>query len=182
MKFVENFFEDALWGSRYIVLLAVVASLFSAFAMFYMATVDAFYMIAHLGEYASPALDVVSRNSLRGASITHVVEVVDGYLLATVLLIFALGLYELFISKIDRAEHSEVSSNVLLITSLDDLKSRLAKVILMILIVKYFEYVVGMKFTTPLDILYLAAGISLIGLALYLSHAADHSTADAEKH
>ncbi len=173
MKAVEKFFEGILWESRFSVLFAVVASLFSSLAVFYMATIDAYYMISHLGEYASPALDAVARNALRSATITHVVEIVDGYLLATVLLIFSLGLYELFISKIDQAEKSETSSNVLLITSLDDLKGRLAKVILMILIVKFFEHAISMTFKSPLDLLYLAAGISLLGLALYLSHAAD---------
>jgi uncharacterized membrane protein YqhA len=174
MKSLEIFFEGVLWESRFAVLFAVIASLFSSFSVFYMATVDAYYMMSHLGEYASPALDAAARNSLRGATITHVVEIIDGYLLATVLLIFSLGLYELFISKIDKAEQSEASSNVLLITSLDDLKARLAKVILMILIVKFFEHAINMVFKTPLDLLYLAAGISLLGLALYLSHAAEH--------
>ena len=175
MKSLESFFESVLWESRFAVLFAVVASLFSSLAVFYMATIDAYYMISHLGEYASPALDAASRNALRSATITHVVEIVDGYLLATVLLIFALGLYELFISKIDRAEGAETSSNVLLIHSLDDLKSRLAKVILMILIVKFFEHAIGMTFERPLDLVYLGGGIALIGLALYLSHAADSS-------
>lgn len=177
MKAVENFFEGVLWESRLAVLFAVVASLFSSFAVFYMATVDAIYMISHLGEYASPALDTLSRNELRSATITHVVEIVDGYLLATVLLIFSLGLYELFISKIEKAEKSEKASNVMLITSLDDLKGRLAKVILMILIVKFFEHAIGMSFSSPLDLLYLAAGICLLGLALYLSHAGEHAPA-----
>ena len=177
MKALERFFEGVLWKSRFSVLFGVVASHFSSLAVFYMATVDAYYMISHLGEYASPELDVVARNTLRSATITHVVEIVDGYLLATVLLIFSLGLYELFISKIDQAEKSETSSNVLLITSLDDLKARLAKVILMILIVKFFEHAISMVFATPLDLLYLAAGISLLGLALYLSHAADDKQA-----
>ncbi len=174
MKSVERFFEGVLWESRFAVLFAVVASLFSSLAVFYMATIDAYYMISHLGEYASPALDAVERNALRSATITHVVEIVDGYLLATVLLIFSLGLYELFISKIEQAEQSETSSNVMLITSLDDLKARLAKVILMILIVKFFEHAIGMSFKSPLDLLYLAGGISLLGLALYLSHAGEH--------
>jgi len=84
-----------------------------------------------------------------------------------------LGLYELFISKIDAAEGDQNSSNILLIKSLDDLKARLAKVILMILIVKFFEYTVSMEFSTPLDLLYMAGGIALIGLSLYLSHAGD---------
>ena len=173
MKKIEATFEGLLWNSRYIVLLAVVASIACAIAIFYMATVDAFYLIAHLLGYATPSLEAEARNALRGDSIAHVVEVVDGYLLATVLLIFALGLYELFISKIDQAEQSETSSNVLLIHSLDDLKTRLAKVILMILIVKFFEHVIGMPFDSPLDMLYLAISIAFIGLALYLTHASE---------
>lgn len=182
MRSLERFFEWVLWESRFAVLFAVVASLFSSLAVFYMATVDAYYMISHLGEYASPALDAVTRNALRSTTITHVVEIVDGYLLATVLLIFSLGLYELFISKIDQAEESETSSNVLLITSLDDLKARLAKVILMILIVKFFEHAIRMEFQSPLDLLYLAGGISLLGLALYLSHVGEHKPEAKKDH
>ena len=121
---LEKFFEGLLWDSRFVVLVAVIASLLASFSMFYFATVDAYYMISHLLEYASPALDVEHRNALRSETITHVVEIVDGYLLATVMLIFGLGLYELFISKIDKAEESEGASNVLLFHSLDDLRAR----------------------------------------------------------
>lgn len=170
---LEHVFESALWNSRFIVLFAVVASLLTSIAMFYIATVDAWYMLAHLLEYASPSLDAAARSTLRGETVTHVVEIVDGYLLATVLLIFALGLYELFISKIDVASFSKTASNVLIINSLDDLKGRLAKVIMMILIVRFFEYAIGMHIETALNLLYLAAGIALIGLALYLSHESD---------
>lgn len=169
MSKLESGFEGFLWKSRLIVIAAVIISLVSSLAMFYMATVDAIYMIVHLLEY--PTLSDDARFALRSTTITHVVELIDGYLLATVLLIFALGLYELFISKIDDAESAENASQVLLIQSLDDLKARLAKVILMILIVKYFEFALSMNFETPMDLLEFAAGIALIGLALYLSHA-----------
>ena len=166
-------FEGALWNSRLVVLAAVIASMFAGFAMFYMATIDAWVMISHLGEYASSTLDTEARNALRGETVTHVVEIVDGYLLGTVLLIFALGLYELFISTIEAAKGDKVSGNVLVINSLDDLKNRLAKVILMIPIVKFFEHAIGMAFETPDSLLYLAGGIALIGLALYLTHASE---------
>lgn len=141
--------------------------------MFYIATVDAVYMLMHLVDYASPSLDAGVRKDLRSETITHVVEIVDGYLLATIMLIFALGLYELFISRIEIAEGSETASNVLLINNLDDLKTRLGKVILMILIVKFFEHAIGMEFKESKDLLYLSAGIALVGLAMYLSHAAE---------
>jgi len=170
MKNLERLFEGALWESRFVVLFAVVASLATAIVMFFMATVDAWFLVLHTLEYASSDLVGEARVAFRSAAVTHVVEIVDGYLLGTVLLIFALGLYELFISRIDKAEKSETASRVLIIHSLDDLKGRLAKVILMILIVKYFEHAVSMDFASPMDLLYLAGGIALIGLALYLTH------------
>ncbi|MCU7890255.1 MAG: YqhA family protein [Candidatus Thiodiazotropha sp. (ex Ustalcina ferruginea)] len=173
---MEKIFEQILWNSRLVVLAAVIASMAAAIAMFYMASVDAVYMISHLGDYASPSLSAAERVDLRSTTVTHVVEIVDGYLLATVLLIFSLGLYELFVSKIDHAEGSESASNVLMITSLDDLKSRLAKVVMMILVVRYFEFALGMDFTTPMDLLQFAAGIALLGIALYFSHMADKGT------
>ena len=154
---------------------AVLTSLVSSLAMFYMATVDSIYMIGHLAEYQS--LYGAARIMLRSSTITHVVELIDGYLLATVLLIFALGLYELFISKIDEAEAAENANSVLMIKSLDDLKARLGKVILMILIVKFFEYAMAMHFATPLNLLMLSGGIALMGLSLYLSHAGEHQNA-----
>jgi len=168
---MERIFEGFLWKSRLVVLAAVIISLVSSLAMFYMATIDSVFMISHLIEY--PTLETAARLELRSDTITHVVELIDGYLLAIVLLIFALGLYELFISKIDQAEDSDNASQVLVIHSLDDLKARLSKVIVMILIVKYFEHALEMRFETPLDLLIFSGGIALVGLALYLTHAAD---------
>ncbi len=171
MKMIERLFEKFLWNSRLLVIAAVIASLAAAVAMMYMATIDAWQMITHLHEYS--ALSGEAKEMFRTNMITHVVEIIDGYLLATVLIIFSLGLYELFISKIDDAEHLATASKILVIHSLDDLKNRLAKVVLMILIVKFFEYSNEMAFNTALDLLYLAGGIAFLGLALYLSHAAE---------
>lgn len=174
MKKLETGFENVLWSSRFIVLTAVIASLLSSVALFYMTSVDAFYMLKHLLDYASPTLSEATRGEIHNSTVTHIVEIVDGYLLAAVLLIFGLGLYELFISKIDPATSDATSSNILLIRSLDDLKNRLAKVIMMILIVNFFQHVIRKEFATALDLLYLAGGIALIGLALYLTHKGEH--------
>tara|TARA_R110002049_G_scaffold306335_1_gene504647 strand:- start:280 stop:798 length:519 start_codon:yes stop_codon:yes gene_type:complete len=171
---IEKVFETMLWNSRFVVVIAVIVSLITAFAMFYMASVDAFYLVSHLGDYISPDLMGEARKDFRAETVTHVVEVIDGYLLATVLLIFSLGLYELFISKIEQAEDAETSSSVLAINSLDDLKTRLGRVIIMILIVNFFEHAISMDFHGPLELLALAGGIALIGVTLYLTHAEEH--------
>lgn len=170
---IEKLFETALWNSRFIVIIAVLVSLITAFSMFYMASIDAYYLVSHLGEYASADLVGEARKQFRAETVTHVVEVIDGYLLATVLLMFSLGLYELFISKIEQAESSETPS-VLAIHSLDDLKTRLGRVILMILIVNFFEHAISMEFHGALELLALSGGIALIGLTLYLTHVEEH--------
>lgn len=177
MKFLEGLFEGSLWNSRFVILFAVIGSLIAGFVIFYMATVDVYYLFQHALHYADSSLTDEARKALHDSTVSHIVEVVDGYLLATVMLIFSLGLYELFISDIDQAHGSKASSKILVINNLDDLKSRLAKVILMIMIVTLFEEALHMKLETPLDLVYLGASITLIALALYFSHAAEHGAA-----
>lgn len=174
MKFIEALFEGSLWNSRFVILTAVVGSLVAGFVIFYMATVDVYFLFQHALHYADASLTEEARKALHDSTVSHIVEVVDGYLLATVMLIFSLGLYELFISDIDQAHGSKASSKILVINNLDDLKARLAKVILMIMIVTLFEEALHMKLQTPLDLVYLGASITLIALALYFSHAGDH--------
>lgn len=173
MKFIESFFEGSMWNSRFVIIFAVIGSLLAGFAIFYVATVDVVYLVQHALHYASSDLTDEARKAVHDSTVSHIVEVVDGYLLGTVMLIFALGLYELFISDIDQAHGTKASSKILVINNLDDLKSRLAKVILMIMIVTLFEESLHMKLSAPIDLLYLGGSIALVGLALYLTHAAE---------
>ncbi|BBN60376.1 YqhA family protein [Hydrogenovibrio marinus] len=166
----EDWFESFLWNSRFIVLFAVIASLLMAFGIFYVTSIDVYYTLSHLSHYAQ--MDDIARADLKAKTVAHVVGSVDGFLLGTIMLIFSLGLYELFISKIDAAEGNKSSSKILMIHSLDDLKDKLAKVILMILVVMFFEQALFLKPTAPLELLYYALAIMLVALALYLSHKA----------
>jgi len=166
----ERYFEGMLWNSRFIVILAVIASLIMAIGMFYVTAVDVYYTIAHLGHYHE--LADAERAELKALTVAHIVASVDGFLLGTVMLIFSLGLYELFISPIDAAEGKNAASKILMIKSLDDLKDKLAKVILMILIVMFFEQAIFLKPSGPLELLYYALAIMLVAAALYLSHKA----------
>ena len=57
-----------------------------------------------------------------------------------------------------------------MISNLDDLKNRLAKVIIMIMIVTLFEHALKMTMGTTADLLNFGGSIALIGLALFLMH------------
>ena len=54
LKLIELFFEKTLWSGRFVVVVAVVASMAAATAIFYMATVDVVYLVGHMLHYADP--------------------------------------------------------------------------------------------------------------------------------
>ncbi len=89
-----------------------------------------------------------------------------------ILVIFSMGIYELFINKMDPVDKQlDSRPSWLQIDSIDDLKSSLGKVILMILIVSFFEHTLTIEFHDIKDLLLLGVGILLISVALYLTHA-----------
>ncbi len=178
MKTLERFLEGALWNSRLLALIAVVASLAIAIALFYVTSLGVFDLLVQVVHFGGLAGD--DRTKEHTAIIVHVAGLVDGYLFAAIMIIFSFGLYELFVSRIDAAERSEFAPRLLLIRSIDDLKSRLAKVVFLILVVRYFEYALQSAVTTPLDLLYLAIGIALIALSLYLTNRGDHGSPDTD--
>ena len=168
MRRLERFFEGFLWNSRFITIFAVIASLIASLAMFYVAGLDIAETLRSVAAYATVGHDPQTRDVLRGDIIAGVAEFVEGFLFALVLLIFALGIYELFISDIEITDRA-ASKRVFRVDSLDDLKDKLARVIFLILIVRYFEYALDLPVKSSLDLLYLAVGILLIGVALYLT-------------
>lgn len=163
---VESVFETFLFNSRLIVILAVLGSLTASVLMFVRGAI----LIAHSAAefFRHPTAGHEGGEELSIALISSI----DNFLFATVLLIFAMGIYELFISKIDPASRTaESRPNWLQIHSLDDLKGAVGKVILMILIVRLFETAVKMKYERPLDLLFLGIAVLFVAAALYLQHA-----------
>ena len=90
------------------------------------------------------------------------------FLISSILVVVAFGLYELFVGKINPAERSEVASRLLKIETLEELKERIAKLLAVILAVEFFQRALGLTYHNALDILYLAAAILLVSGALYL--------------
>ncbi len=167
---MEHIFETTLWQARWAVLPAVFCSGIASMMIFYITALDAYHVMAMLTNYAFID-DATAREALRADAVGHIVQVVDGFLLAIVLMIFTFGIYELYVSKIDVAYGAESAQHMLSITSLDDLKSRLGKVILMVMIVKFFELAIAMEYSDVWDLIYFAVGILLISLSLFVTEA-----------
>lgn len=167
LKKLESIFEWLLWESRFFIILAVIASIASALLLVVLGTYDILLLLKEVFHAFS---DSELYEEFHKTAVTHIIGAIDFYLIATVLIIFGVGLYELFISKIDYAEKDTKSSKILVIHTLDQLKEKLAKVIIMVLIVTFFKHALNIKYESVLNILYLGAGILLVALALYFIH------------
>ena len=134
--------KHILERSKYIALIGVAALLLAAVAAFVWGTLK--------------TADVISLiwNSLgKDKAITvELIEIVDSFLIATALLIFAASLYELFIAKLDLPEW-------MLAHNLYELKTKLSSMIVLVMGVKFLEKLLDAK--DP-------AGLMQIGIATAL--------------
>ncbi|GHV06362.1 membrane protein [Campylobacterota bacterium] len=168
---IERIFEGFLVRSRFLVIFSVIFSLIGATVLFIVASVDIAKVCGVTYQYYVHHADV----DLHTDGVALIIGAVDMYLIAVVMLIFSFGLYELFISRIDELEMTELKDGgILTITSLDQLKDKLAKVIVMVLIVSFFQRVLHMTYNSPLEMLYLALSILALGLGLHFLNKGGH--------
>ncbi|MCA9398536.1 MAG: YqhA family protein [Candidatus Omnitrophica bacterium] len=156
---IETLFEAALWKSRGIIILAVVFSIISSFALFVAGSCK--IGLSVVKTFAHPE-QIDNYNYL----LINIIGAVDLYLIGMVLMIFGFGIYELFISKLDIA-HEDSELNILEVQSLDDLKNRLLKVIVMAMVVHFFKVILEIHPTNSLEMLFLGGAIILIAGSTY---------------
>jgi len=160
---IGNKFENALWSTRFIVLISVVLSIISSIILFLLGGWDIIQAII----YKNPILNnsIETNNEL----LFNIISSIDLFLIGIVLLIFGFGVYELFISEINFAK-DKFADSTLKINSLDQLKNKIIKVIIIVLIVKFFEKVLKLShnFTTPNDLILFSLSILAICIGYFL--------------
>ena len=159
---MSNKFEKSLWGVRYITILPVLLSIISSLALL---VLGGWEIIEAIIFYNPLFDDSINSNEL----LFKIISAIDLFLIGIVLLIFGFGIYELFVSEIDFA-NSKFNESTLKIRDLDQLKNKIIKVIIIVLIVKFFEKVLKFSenFKDPMDILYFSISILSICLGYYL--------------
>src|ERR671917_79616 len=166
---LEQAFERALWASRLAMLIAVVGSVLLAFGSFYLSIIDVVSVFAIFRDYADPSLSTQDLTELRNEAVTTIVRALDGWLIGAILLLFAFAVYELFVSKIDTARRSEAVVRFLGVGSLDGLKEKVARLVIVILVIEFFQRALRVPYEQAQDLLYLAIGILLVSGAIYLT-------------
>ena len=167
---VEHRFESLIWKFRLITLVPVVMSLLGSVSCF------------AIGTYAELS---VLRKVVQG-HFTHtnstlligkVVGGIDYYLIGIALLIFGYGIYELVVSDIDprQQDPSDLRRNLLNIDSLDTLKQKLTKVIVVALIVTAFKSMVSVQVNSITELLQYCGGVLMLAFSGWLvGHTGKH--------
>lgn len=156
-------------SSSIFIFLPVIFGLFGAIVLFVIASYDVASTITQVYRYFFAGYHPESFHS---DVVGGIIGAVDLYLMALVLFIFSFGIYELFMGEIEAL--SGARAKVLEVHSLDELKNKLAKVIVMVLVVNFFQRVLHASFSSPLEMFYLATSIFALCLGLYFLHKGEH--------
>ena len=168
---LEKIFESTLWSGRLFTIFSVIFSMLGAIILFIIGSLDIWEVVKIM---FNMIFHHIHPENLHEDVVSEIIGAIDLYLIAIVLLIFSYGVYELFISKLDIAKEHESSSNVLNISTLDQLKDKIAKVIVMVLVVNFFQRVLHTQYNGALEMLYFSGSILLLASALYFLHKGAH--------
>ncbi|KAK9277257.1 hypothetical protein L1049_006796 [Liquidambar formosana] len=185
LEAMEEDIEKAIFRCRFLAILGVWGSLVGSFLCFIKGCT---YVIASYMEYfANSGKAIMLLVEAIGLFLRHFHYLVyfDVYLLGTVMLVFGMGLYELFVSNLDIAksrsdEKIPYRSNFfglftlkerpkwLEIKSVNELKTKIGHVIVMLLLIGLFEKSKKAAIHSPMDLLCFSASILLSSGCLYL--------------
>lgn len=139
--------KTILEKSRYLTLIGIVSLLVAALTAFAWGTLRTFH-----------AVTLVIKSLGADAAITiEFIEIVDSFLIATAILIFAVSLYELFIGEINLPEW-------MLAHNLHDLKAKLSSMVVLVMGVKFLQKLVDYKDAEDL----LRVGLSIAAVSAVL--------------
>jgi uncharacterized protein (TIGR00645 family) len=134
--------------TRYLIVVPILGLFVAAIAMTGVALIHGFETIKAVFD---PHVDL---NHI----VVGFIELADIFLMAVVLYIMAIGLYELFIDS-----HMELP-HWLEITGLDDLKEKLVSVVVVVLAIFFLGRVI--EATQPIEVMYFGVGIGIVIAAL----------------
>jgi uncharacterized membrane protein YqhA len=100
---------------------------------------------------------------------------IDLFLIGATLIIAAIGLYELFVSRIDPAHTRRPLPAWLEMNDLNDLKARVISMIILVVAVTFTDVLLEFP-RNELELLYLAAGVAvfILALTIYLKFGSDN--------
>ena len=153
--YLENQIESILWKSRFFVLIPVLIGVILFFVLLYGLCYKLYKLIIVL-------IDVGFNEKV----VSLIISMIDISLLAMIILMFTWWIYELFVDEIDVEDDHKSKAKTLIVKDIDELKEKVGKVIIILLIVWLFKQILTYKVIDIKDIVVLALSILVLALAL----------------
>ena len=161
---VQRDFERGLSLARLTVVLPVIVLVLSGVGAYVYGAAYAVHSVADIADHPFDA------HNLR----LFLTEI-DLFLIGATLIIAAIGLYELFVARIDPANSRRPMPDWLVMNDLNDLKARVISMIILVVAVTFTDVLLEFP-RNELELLYLAAGVAsfIIALTIYLRFGSDN--------
>jgi len=140
---MDRFFEK----SKYLIFIAVVSALLASMFAFLLGVVKTGFVFVEL-------ITTYGKDPIIAA---HLVEIMDTFLIAIALLVFSVGIYELFIEDLSLPEW-------LVIHNLHDLKAKLGSIIILVMAVTFLKHLV--EWRDPQGTYYFGISVAVVSAAL----------------
>ena len=133
--------------SKYLVFIAVASSLMASAAAFLWGGVKTVKVV----------ISIFSSAGAESTTLIALIELMDTFLIATVLFIFSVGMYELFIGNISLPEWLDIKN-------LHDLKVKLSSVVVLVMGIIFLKHLVEWK--DPQGTLFMGIAVTVVSAAL----------------
>ena len=175
-NWLDKHVETPFFALRYVTLIPVILSFVGVIVMFFIGAVETWEAIHYMVSFFS---DDPDHEQAMKKSALMLIRSVDAFLMGLVLLIFSYGIYDLFISSLEPAHKQFTRPNCLLFNNIGDLKITLTEVVLIILVITFFEHVLEApeKFEDVWSFLIIPIGVLLLAVGIaYFHKTAEKST------
>lgn len=159
---LEKIFEFILWNSRYFILIPVCVLLIIFLLLVFVIFSKWLYIIYDIFFIWNMHI------------IAYIVSIIDLVLLSMIVLIFAWWIYELFIDGIDVKWKDKSKAQFLIIHDIDELKEKLWKVIILLLIVTVFRQIFDFKMEASTDFIFIWLTILSLAVSLKIISINEH--------
>ena len=155
-KWLDKNFEMVMIRARYLTMIPVIFSYIGALVMFVVGSIRAYDSVISLFDA-----------KLRDTQVNLILSV-DAFLMGLVLLIFSYGIYDLFISSLDGGDKPHLRPAWMKFEDIGGLKTILAEVILIIMMIEFFQLVLARMntFESFEEILIIPIGLLLIAIGM----------------
>jgi len=164
-KWCNDNIERKLFSAKHLILIAVFGALILSVALFFSGLYEIYEAILYLLDHE---LKLFSIYTLKSA---------DTFLFGMVMIIFSLGSYNLFISKIDNIDvdiDNHILPSWLQFDDFNELKTLFLKVIILILSISFLEAVIEnmdrLKHAELYNLLIIPLGILMLAYSVKLMH------------